>query len=229
MALVDRRNATFPRGVEFPAEVDRVGFRSDWDALDAATRALEGRMAEDRRLGLGVASAAMATALDARSRLDTLSRLATGRGRGGRSLTPTRGAMSMTIPVHTAEAPPPLPARSGRRGSNAVAAGRRIAATVKGRVPGAARTTRAGARGTTSTLQLLPDSTLRWLAASSIGLATGLQVAGAPRLARMAGFAPAVFAGAAIVLRTPERAVAAGTGDAPAAVGSPSAGGAAST
>ena len=80
MALVDRRNAAFPRGREFAAEVDRAGFRSDWDALDSATHALEGRMAEDRRLGLGVASQAVATALDARTRLDTLGRLATDRG-----------------------------------------------------------------------------------------------------------------------------------------------------
>ena len=90
-------------------------------------------------------------------------------------------------------------------------------------MPTAARATRAGARGTTTTLQRLPDSTLRWLAASSIGLAAGLQVAGAPRLARMAGFAPAVFAGAAIALRPPEPAVPAGISDVPSATGSPAA------
>jgi hypothetical protein len=67
--------------------------------------------------------------------------------------------------------------------------------------PSAARATQGGARGTTSALQRLPDSTLRWLAATSIGLAAGLQVAGAPRLVRAAGLAPALFMGAAIATR----------------------------
>ena len=53
----------------------------------------------------------------------------------------------------------------------------------------------------TSALQQLPDSTLRWLTASSIGLAAGLQVAGAPRWMQAAGIAPALFSGAAIALR----------------------------
>ena len=95
---------------------------------------------------------------------------------------------------------------AGRRMSSAVAIARRGAATLGHRAPGAARVTRAGARGTTTALQQLPDSTLRWLAAGSIGLATGLQVAGAPRLVRVAGVAPALFMGAAIALRPPQRA-----------------------
>lgn len=78
--FVDRTNAKFPRGTDFPAQIDREGFRVDWDALDAATATLEDRMAADYRLGLGVASAAAATARDARSRLDTLRRLAVGHG-----------------------------------------------------------------------------------------------------------------------------------------------------
>ena len=74
-------------------------------------------------------------------------------------------------------------------------------ATAIGRVPDTARATAAGARGTTSALQQIPDSTLRWLTASSIGLAAGLQVAGAPRWMQAAGIVPALFMGAAIALR----------------------------
>ncbi len=80
LALVAGTNARFPRGVEFPAQIHRPGFRADWDALDGATRALEGRIAEDNRLGLGVAFAATASAQDARSRLGTLHRLAADHG-----------------------------------------------------------------------------------------------------------------------------------------------------
>ena len=80
MALVDRTNAAFPRGLVFPTQVDRAGFSQDWDALDAATRALEDQISEDRRLGLGVASAATVTATDARNRLDTLRGIANSHG-----------------------------------------------------------------------------------------------------------------------------------------------------
>lgn len=80
LALVDRANAVFPRGREFPAQVDRTGFRSFWDALDAATLTLEGQIADDHRLGLGVAHTATVTATDARSRLTTLRSLAVGQG-----------------------------------------------------------------------------------------------------------------------------------------------------
>ena len=75
-AVVDTANAVFPRGVDFPAQIDRAGFRTAWDALDAATRTLEGRIADDERRGTGVAAAATATAEDARGRLETLRRLA---------------------------------------------------------------------------------------------------------------------------------------------------------
>ena len=78
--VVDRANSAFPRGPAFPAQVSRAGFRDDWDVLDGATRSLEGRIADDHRLGLAVASAATATAGDARSRLDTLRRLAVDQG-----------------------------------------------------------------------------------------------------------------------------------------------------
>ena len=76
VAEVDQANAVFPRGPEFAAQIDRPGFRSDWDALETATEALEGRIADDQRLGVAVASSAKAAALDARGRLDTLRRLA---------------------------------------------------------------------------------------------------------------------------------------------------------
>jgi hypothetical protein len=75
-ALVDTANAVFPGGVDFPTQVDRAGFRQGWDALDAATRTLESRIAEDGALGKGVASAAIATAENARGRLETLRGLA---------------------------------------------------------------------------------------------------------------------------------------------------------
>lgn len=78
--VVDRANAVFPRGPAFPEQISRSGFRDDWDVLDGATRSLESRIADDHRLGLAVASGATATAADARSRLDTLRRLAGDQG-----------------------------------------------------------------------------------------------------------------------------------------------------
>jgi hypothetical protein len=80
MALVDRTNSVFPRGAEFPNQIDRAGFRTDWDALDAATCALEDGIAGDVRLGEAVASAAKAMARDARSRLECLRRLSLDHG-----------------------------------------------------------------------------------------------------------------------------------------------------
>jgi hypothetical protein len=80
VAVVDTANAAFPRGPEFAAQIDRVGFRTDWDSLDAATGTLEGRIADDHRLGIAVASMATTTAKDARNRLDTLRRMATDEG-----------------------------------------------------------------------------------------------------------------------------------------------------
>ena len=78
--LVEVANAAFPRGPEFAEQIDRPGFRASWDALDVATSALEERIAEKRRLGIGVAYRATATARDARSRLDTLRRMAADEG-----------------------------------------------------------------------------------------------------------------------------------------------------
>ena len=78
--IVDRANAAFPRGAAFPTQVSRAGFQDDWDRLDGATRSLEDRIAVDRTLGLAVSSGATRAADDARSRLDTLRRLAGDQG-----------------------------------------------------------------------------------------------------------------------------------------------------
>jgi hypothetical protein len=80
MAIVVTANGAFPRGPQFAGQVDRAGFRDDWEALDGATRTLEGRIADDRGLGLGVAETANATAWDARTRLETLRQLAIDHG-----------------------------------------------------------------------------------------------------------------------------------------------------
>lgn len=80
VALVDRTNAVFPRGPDFAAQVDRPGFRAAWEALAAATVTLEGHIADDHRRRQPVADEALSTAADARSRLNTLRRLAATRG-----------------------------------------------------------------------------------------------------------------------------------------------------
>jgi hypothetical protein len=75
---------------------------------------------------------------------------------------------------------------------------------VAGRIPATragAYTVTAGAGATTKALQTLPDSTLRWLTAGSVGLGVGLYLAGAPRLATAAGVTPALMMGAAMVVR----------------------------
>jgi hypothetical protein len=73
--------------------------------------------------------------------------------------------------------------------------------TVAGRVSKAIRTARTGALGTTGALQVLPDSTLMGVAAGSIGVGAGFYLARAPRLAIVAGIAPALLMVAAVVLR----------------------------
>jgi len=80
VALVDARNAVFPRGRAFMDQVEQPGFLAAWDALDAATRTLEALIADAGRLRTGVAQRATATAADARGRLDTLRRDAAARG-----------------------------------------------------------------------------------------------------------------------------------------------------
>ncbi len=80
VTLVGQANGAFPRGSEFPRQVDRDGFRGAWDALASAVSTLDGQIAEDHRRGLPVASTARAVATDAHSRLETLRRLAAERG-----------------------------------------------------------------------------------------------------------------------------------------------------
>jgi hypothetical protein len=99
----------------------------------------------------------------------------------------------------------------GRRVSGAIEMARTAATMLMVRVPGIMHATRAGAKGAASALQTLPDPLLRWLAAGSVGLGAGLSLAGAPRLVRAAGVAPALIMGAAIVLRPSEPVVPAET------------------
>lgn len=94
-----------------------------------------------------------------------------------------------------------LSASVARHVSEAIKIASTSATTLMARVPGTMRATRAGAQGTTSALQTLPDPTLRWLAAGSVGLAAGFYLAGVPRLVAAAGAAPALIIGAAVVLR----------------------------
>jgi len=68
-------------------------------------------------------------------------------------------------------------------------------------LPTAFERVRSGAKSTVTRLQTMPDSGLRLLVAASIGLGAGLRLAGAPRLAMLAGFAPASVFGFAIVSR----------------------------
>lgn len=70
------------------------------------------------------------------------------------------------------------------------------------RLPDAAERARVGVEETTTTLQTLPDQTLRLLVAASIGLASGLYLAGAPRLVTLAAIAPALLAGGAMATRS---------------------------
>jgi hypothetical protein len=76
LAAVNTANAAFPRGPDFPKQIDRTNFRADWDTLDGATRALEGQIADDLRNLRGVPSVATDRAEDARGRLETLRSLA---------------------------------------------------------------------------------------------------------------------------------------------------------
>lgn len=72
---------------------------------------------------------------------------------------------------------------------------------VSERMPVVVERTRVGAQRTTTSLQTMPDTTLRMLAGASIGLAAGLSLAGAPRLIALAALVPALFVGAAVATR----------------------------
>lgn len=78
-------------------------------------------------------------------------------------------------------------------------------ARIAGYLPRTARATGVGARGTTRAFQTLPDPMLRTMAASSVAFGAGSYVAGAPRLAVVAGIIPALIMGVAIVLRPLDR------------------------
>ncbi len=89
-----------------------------------------------------------------------------------------------------------------QRASGVIATAGTRAAALKDRVSGTMSVTRDGARGSTRALQVLPDSTLRLLAAASVGIGAGLYLAGAPRVISAVGASPALFMGAAIVTRS---------------------------
>lgn len=76
-----------------------------------------------------------------------------------------------------------------------------VAEQVTDRLPGTLAHANKGARAAVTRLQTVPDSGLRLLAAASIGLGTGLRLAGAPRLVTLAGFAPVPILGFAILSR----------------------------
>jgi hypothetical protein len=90
--------------------------------------------------------------------------------------------------------------------SGAIALARSSAGSLVSHVPGAVHATRVGGHATTSALQVLPDSTLRGLAAGSVGLAAGFYLAGVPRVVVAAGVAPVVMIAAAIALRPGDHA-----------------------
>ena len=111
---------------------------------------------------------------------------------GRQSLEGVRGAVQQAR-VKASEAVGHVPAMVGNA--------RRRAGQVAERIPGAFEQVRSGAQTTVVRLQAVPDSGLRLAAAISIGLGAGLRLAGAPRLATLAGFAPASVFGFAILSR----------------------------
>lgn len=88
-----------------------------------------------------------------------------------------------------------------KRASAAIRLAHATAKAFVSHLPGSVHATRVKANATTSALQILPDSTLRGLAASSLGLGAGFYLAGVPRLVTAAAMAPAMVIGAAILLR----------------------------
>jgi hypothetical protein len=88
-----------------------------------------------------------------------------------------------------------------RRLAGPIKVARDGAVSLAGRVPATVAATQSGARATASALQTLPDTTLRSIAATSIGLGAGLFLAGKRRLAVAAGVGPALVMGVAMILR----------------------------
>jgi ABC-type transporter Mla subunit MlaD len=74
--------------------------------------------------------------------------------------------------------------------------------------PEAIERAKAGTQRTTTSLQAMPDATLRMLAGVSVGLAAGLGLAGAPRLVVLAALAPSLLVGGAIATRPGSRPLA---------------------
>lgn len=102
------------------------------------------------------------------------------------------------------EDPQEHPTRLAGRVSGVIRAVRSSATTLMDRLPATVKATRARAHSTATALQSLPNSTLRGLAATSLGLGAGFYIAGAPRVVTAAGVAPALVMGAAMVLRPNE-------------------------
>ena len=89
----------------------------------------------------------------------------------------------------------------GRRVTGGIRTARTGAARLVDRAPETMHAARAAAVDLTANLQKAPDSTLRWLAATSVGIAAGFYLRRSPRLVVAAGVLPAVVMGAAIALR----------------------------
>jgi hypothetical protein len=85
-----------------------------------------------------------------------------------------------------------------RRVSGPVGVARKGGAVVVRKLPQTMKAVQAGTRTATNAIVGLPDTTLRWLAASSIGLGAGLYLSGRRRLTVAAGLAPAIAAAASI-------------------------------
>ena len=69
------------------------------------------------------------------------------------------------------------------------------------RMPAAVETSRLAAIRTNTSLQALPDQTLRMIATASVGLSAGLSLARAPRIVAFAALVPALFVGGALATR----------------------------
>jgi hypothetical protein len=110
-------------------------------------------------------------------------------------------------PSDAAAGPEEVRASVAQRTSGALRSVGSGVATLGRRLPGTVRASGTAGHQATAQLQRLPDSTLRWIAATSVGLAAGLRIAGAPRLVTAAGAAPALLMGAAIALRPTEPGV----------------------
>ncbi len=109
-----------------------------------------------------------------------------------------RGPPKAGAPARDGEA---RPGGARQRVSAATDTVRARATTLIGPLQTTIHASRTGADRATSALQRLPDPALRSLMASSVGFGAGLYLAGSPRLAVVAGIAPAFFAGAAMARR----------------------------